>query len=64
MKQIYPWKLWTNGKIHRCIEGEDFTTSIRNFTVRCRQYAMQYGYMFKSATNKNTKWVDIQFLPK
>lgn len=41
----YPWKKWTNGKVHRIVAGKHFNSSVRGMQSTLRAHAARNGLL-------------------
>ncbi len=41
----YPWKKWTNGKVHRIVAGKHFDSSVRGMQSTLRAHAARYNLL-------------------
>lgn len=39
----YPWTVWTDGRVHRLWQGEDFDCAVRDFQTLCHKTKNRVG---------------------
>jgi hypothetical protein len=60
----YPWHEWTDGRVWRAVQGEDFAVSPATFRSSLTNRASKQGMKCTSRVNTREGTVEFQFIPK
>jgi hypothetical protein len=61
-KRRYNWEAWTDGRVHVCTRGEDFSVRPLKFVAAAHSHAKRKG--FRVFTRVRGDDVEVQFLRK
>lgn len=58
-RNIYDWSLWDDGAVHRCVQGEDFTSTLTSFCNAAYQYGKRREYKVVTKKEGNVVYLQI-----
>ena len=57
----YPWEEWSDGKIRKAVNGEDYETSTSDFRSMLHAAATRVGMKVKTRKDPDDKFLVFQF---
>lgn len=60
---LYPWALWFDGRVHRLLQGADFTVSVHQLQTQVGKMAKRRGLTVVTSTRPGELYIQRVMQP-